>query len=151
LSDTLQRALEVFHKIEGVWEGTLTRINGVGTVQDQMKSRVVQRIEGENGWYQHNTFTPANGNPLEFIFHGTFNEEGHLSFAATNLIGVARAVADDIILLTADVPNPPGMKFYEMTQFANPGKRMRTSQRVLDGKLHSVQIFNEERTADTGE
>lgn len=142
--------MDVFRKTEGVWEGTLTRINGDGTVQDQAKSRVVQQIVGENGWHQHNTFTFADGKSIEFIFDGSFSDEGSLSFAATNLVGVARPVHDDIILLVADVPNPAGMKFYEMTQIATPGRRMRTSQRILDGRLVSVQIFDEYKVAEHG-
>lgn len=137
-----------FARIAGIWEGTLTRLDKDGNSLGTDTTRIVCRLEGDNGWYQQNTFTAPDGKVTQFEFGGTFDEQGCLVFDTGNMHGKAIPVTKDVIMLESELRNPVG-RSWEMSNHAIPGERHRVSHRMLaDGSIVTIQYFTEKKVSD---
>ena len=132
---------------EGVWEGTYRFIGLDGGVTDQYASRIecIFPDEGPYAYVQRNHYAWDDGRTFEMEFGGTL-EGNRIYWDTDRFSGYGWTTDEDILMLTLDRKDEPGVSFTEMIMFApDRNHRARTWHWFRDGKLFQRTLCDEHR------
>ena len=133
---------------EGVWEGTYRHVDLDGRVVDEHASRVecVFPDAGPFAYIQKNRFMWTDGRVVELEFGGELKDE-RIWWDTDRFSGFGWQTHDDVVLLSLDRKDEPGVTFTEVIVLApDPAHRARTWHWFRDGRLYQRTLCDERRT-----
>ena len=134
---------------EGTWEGTYRFLNLDGEVTDQYSSRIecVFPDDGPYAYVQRNHYAWDDGRTFDMEFGGTLDGD-KIYWDTERFKGYGWTTEEDILMLTLDRKDEPGVRFTEMIMFApDPEYRARTWHWFRDGKLFQRTLCDERRVS----
>lgn len=132
---------------EGVWTGTYRYVDVAGNVTDQYESRIECTFPdaGPFAYVQKNRYTWDDGREQAYEFGGELRG-ARLWWDTERFSGYGWQTDDDILMLTLDRKDEPGVLFTEMIMLApNRDYRARTWHWFRDGKLFQRTLCDERR------
>ena len=145
----IERVMPAMLLHEGVWEGTYRIVDLEGRVTDQYASRIECMFpdDGPFAYLQKNHYTWDDGRTMQLEFGGEIRGD-RLYWDTERFSGYGWATDDDIVLLTLDRKDEPGVSFTEMIVLApNRNHRARTWHWFRDGKLFQRTLCDERRVS----
>ncbi len=144
----LERLMPAMLRHEGTWEGVYRFVDLAGNVTDKYASRVECHFpdEGPYAYVQKNRYAWDDGRIAEFEFGGELRGD-RMWWDTERFSGYGWTTPGDIIMLTLDRKDEPGVSFTEMIVLApDPDYRARTWHWFRDGKLFQRTLCDERRT-----
>ncbi len=135
---------KIFPHMNGIWEGTYTRISEAGEIMFKHKSRLTLRLDG-NEWRQTNYYVFPDGRE-EFHNFGMspFNADGVMQYDNPRIIGEAWEENNKKnILLWWSYKQEPGTKLHEIITPLEPGHRMRVWQHSRNNVFEGITMIEE--------
>lgn len=132
---------------EGVWVGTYRFVNQDGKLIDEYQSRIecVFPDDGPFVYVQKNYYEWSDGRVFETEFGGELHGD-RIWWDTDRFSGYGWTTYDNIVMLTLDRKDDPGVSFSEMIVLApNQDYRARTWQWFRDGKPFQRTLCDERR------
>ena len=148
----LQRLMPAMLRHEGTWEGTYRFVDLAGNTTDLHSSRIecVFPDDGPFAYVQRNFYEWDDGRTLQLEFGGEIQGD-RLFWDTERFRGYGWTTDDDIVMLTLERKDEPGVTFTEMILLApDPNYRARTWHWFRDGKLYQRTLCDERRTEPSG-
>ena len=146
------KALRLFPKHTGVWDGTYKRISANGELIDQWRSRLTIRMFDDGRYHQVNQYFWDDGFE-ECLDFGIceFNEAGELIFENPRISGKAWESGDSVILIW-EYKHRPGTKLFEQIDLiGNDDHRIRVWKWSEGDTFNGVTMIEERKTATQDE
>lgn len=154
----LMRRMPAAGSMEGVWEGTFTRVDANGKILESFPSRIEARFlpDGETyDFYQTNTYRPGTDEATTIESYGKWDVD-RLHFFNDRLEGWSKDIDLDPLGLTSVFL----MKFRDGSltvseiisrDAEDPDRRMRATQYMQGGKIVRRTLIDERRVETFGE
>ena len=145
--ERLAAAMPSILRHEGTWEGTYRFVDVDGRLTDEYASRIECGFpdDGPFAYLQKNLYRWADGREARYEFGGELIGE-RLWWDTERFAGWGWQTHDDIIMLTLDRKDEPGVSFTEAILFApDPDYRARTWHWFRDGRLFQRTLCDEHR------
>lgn|GEM_PF-301831 len=147
LSNSIEmKALKLFPKHCGIWEGTYTRISADGDLVDKWKCRLTIRMLPNRRYHQVNQYFWDDGFE-ECLDFGIckFNDEGELIFENPRLSGKAWESGRSIVLIW-DYKHRPGLTLFEQIDLiGNDDHRIRVWKWSEGDTFNGITMINERK------
>ena len=147
--EALEKLMPAMLLHEGTWEGSYRFVDLDGNTTDQYSSRVICSFpdDGPYAYMQKNRYVWDDGRTAEFEFGGEIRGD-RLWWDTDRFSGYGWTTDDDIIMLTLDRNDEPGVSFTETILLApNRDYRARTWHWFRDGRLFQRTLCDEHRVA----
>jgi len=140
--------LRLFPKHTGIWEGTYMRIDAMGNVTNQWKSRLTIKMFDGNKYHQANHYIWDDGYEELHDFGVTeFDETGTLIFDNPRMEGYSWETRDSICLIWS-YKNRPGSKLFEMIDLiGDETYRVRNWRWTEGNEFQGITMINERKVA----
>jgi len=136
--------MSLFDEHIGVWCGTHVVIDNQGREIDRFEATVTCRREGHQ-WFQTTTRAWPDGRAAESAFTGTFDAAGVLHYESPHVVGRGIAVSEHDIVSTWKDPAEPEVSYSALITLLNRDRRVRTVQKIEQGKLAARILVKEAR------
>lgn len=132
---------------EGLWEGEYIWVDRDGKIVDRHRANLACTFPSESEWeyLQINTYTWPDGRVEVNEFPATYRDK-QIHFDTDRILGHAREVDKNTVVLTWTRKDDPTGYFYEMIQLDETGtKRSRIWQWFENGECTRRTLINERK------
>ena len=147
--EALAAVMPAMLRHEGCWEGTYRFVDADGQLTDEYSSRIdcLFPDDGPFVYVQKNHYAWPDGRVFENEFGGELRGD-RIWWDTDRFSGYGWVTADDIVMLTLDRKDEPGVSFTEIIMFCpDPRYRTRTWHWFREGRLLQRTLCEERRVS----